>query len=413
MGIQFWHGLQQGPILNEFRGIVDKWNQSQTEYRVELKDFKDYGAPANEALSVAPNEQPSLVLAPEFMTGKMMTACGEKKVIPIKKLIDEKHLQKIANLVKFTFGDKEGNLFSLPFNPACGVIFTNKELMKLTGKGENYVPKSMEELEEVCKWLLSNNLVDAGYTCAWPAAYLVEVPATQQNYPLVVPENGRLVYGEYQLSQEWLKKHFLDLRKQAKEHVFVYAGKDNNSRIPFIQRKVAFYMQGSTHYSTIQNEDNQSAKPFEVGCGPLPTLTRGQKEKDKYAFPLGGAAIWVIDNPNTTKMAEGVRSFLNYLLSEDVQERWHKQTAYVPALSDLPKKLEDYYRDHPLHKAVVAQTLEAAIGNYSFGVQAPNYAEARKEMFDLIEKILNLDTPDEQVSILLKEFDAKFSLQQK
>lgn len=408
MFIEFWQGLQQGPVLESFKQIVHEWNVQQPNYQVNLKNFTDYGAPVNEGLSAKPEEQPSLVLAPEFMTGKMIDSLAHKKVIPITQLLDKELLVKIADIVRLTFGDKDGNLVSLPFNPACGVLFTNKELLQAVDKDPNYIPRSIEELEEICKLLIDKNLVEAGYTCAWPAAYLVEVPAAQQDLPLVTPLNGKLGYGKYIFAQPWLKEHFLHLRKQQNEKIFLYAGKDNNSRHPFIQRKVAFYMQGSTHHSLLQKEANQTAHPFEVGCGPLPTLVKGQT--DKYAFPLGGAAIWVLDNPNTQRMIGGVRAFLNYLASEDIQERWHKETAYVPVLNSLQKKLEEYHKSHPIHQAVMKQTIEATLGTYSFVIQAPNYAEARKELFDLIEKILDSKTSDDEINPLLEAFDAKYSL---
>lgn len=405
MTIHFWHGLQQGPVLDSFKQIVWEWNSGQSEYQVELKDFKVYGDPAKEALAKSPEEQPQLVLAPEFMTSKMMEALQNKKVLPISQLLDSQELKEIPEIIKRTFGDKEGQLVSLPLNPACGVIFTNKEMLQELGLDPNYVPASMEELEQVCQKLISKKISENGYTCAWPAAYCVEIPAAQQNLPLITPENGKLGYGEYQLNKPWLKQHLLNLRQQQKEGIFKYSGKDNDSRKPFVERKVAFFMQGSTHYALIKKEVEESGKPFEIGCGPLPTLVKGQTQK--YAQPLGGGSVWVLDNSTTQKMIEGVRAFTNYLASKQFQERWHKETAYVPVRSSLPEELKEYYQEHPIHKAVVAQTIEAILGQYSFGLHARNYAEARKELFDLIEKVVNTE---EDIETLLQNFDNKYSL---
>lgn len=408
MFIELWHGLQQGPVTESFKQIVHEWNVENNTFQVTLKEFSDYGDPARKGLAAAPEAQPCLVLAPEYMTGKMMEALSQKRVVAIDQMLDKGQLEKIAPLIRLIFGDKQGKLVSLPFNPSCGVLFMNRSVLQAAGRDPDHVPQTMEELEEICRDLMAKGLVEGGYTCAWPAAYLVEVPAAQQNIALIVPDNGKLGFGNYRMSQEWLIKHFLDLRRQKKEGVFVYAGKDNNSKIPFIKRKVAFFMQGSSHESLLKKDALNSASPFDMGSGCLPTLSRGQTVK--FAFPIGGAAIWVLDNPQTQKMIEGVRNFLNYLAGEKTQERWHKETAYVPVLATLPKKLEEYYKNHPLHAAVVEQTIEAPLGNYSFGIQAPNYAEARKELFDLIEKILDLNIPDEQVPLLLQEFDAKYSI---
>lgn len=397
MDITLWHGLQQGPVLDTFNQIVHEWNIAHQDQQVQTKEYVVFDAPAKEALAASDPEQPNLVLAPEYMTGTMMTALGEKKVVPIKELLSSGQLNKIADIVKRTFGNAHGELVSLPFNSSCGVLFANADLVKK-------MPETLEELEQISRDLIKEGKVKGGYTCAWPAAYLVEVPAAQQNLPLVMPENGKLGFGRYLLSEAWLFKHLLDLRRMHKEGVFVYAGQTNDARKPFVERDVAFFMQGATHYPILQKEAN-----FPVAVGPLPTFTREQTVKG--AFPLGGAAIWVLNNEATHKMIAGVKGFLEYLASDPIQERWHKETCYVPVLKDLPAKLEEFYKDHPIHKAVVSQTIEATLGEYSFGIHMPNYGVARKELFFLIEQILDVNTTDEQVRILLKEFDDKYSLE--
>lgn len=79
MTIHFSLGLQQGPVFDSFKKIVHEWNREHVDAKIELKEYSDYGQPAKDALEKPENEQPSLVLAPEFMTGKMMEAHEKKK----------------------------------------------------------------------------------------------------------------------------------------------------------------------------------------------------------------------------------------------------------------------------------------------------------------------------------------------
>lgn len=409
MTIHFWHSLQPGPVSEIFHHEVDQWNRSQSQWKVELNCCSQiYSDPVHAAFSLEKNaEQPQLILGPQYAEGKLITDSGIKKIIPIGELIEHEYLDKIARIVKFTFGDKDGNLLSLPLNPACGVIFSNQDVLKKAGMDPHFIPRSIEELEEICQELIQKGLVEFGYTCAWPAAYLVEIPAAQQDFPLIVPDNGRpdnerTKQWTYQFKSEWLIRHLLDLREQQKKGIFVYAGRDNNSRHFFTQGRVAFYFQGSSHNQLLDNESK-----FTLGCGELPTLVKGQQEK--YAFPLGGASVWVINSEATQTMIEGVKAFLKFLAGEDFQERWHKQIACVPVSLSLSSRLKAFYQDNPLHKAVVSQTIEAKLGRYSFGLHAPNYEAARKELFALIEKILDVNTQDQEVEGLLAEFDQKFS----
>lgn len=404
MGIHFWHGLQQGDVLDSFNKIVTEWNKG-AETPVILKSFNQYGAPVTEAFKSDPEAQPSLVLAPEFMTSMMMGKLGERAVISMDHLLPNETLSKIAAIVQLTFGSKE-QLPSLPFNPACGILYMNQDMLKEIGKDASYSPRTLKELEEVCQELIEKGIVKKGYTCAWPAAYLVEIPAAQQNIALVEPNNGKQGFGEYRLNKKWLIEHFQDLRRLQKQGIFHYAGRDNTSKNPFLKREVAFFMQGSSHYSTLQKETD-----FELGFGIVPTLTSKADPDHKYAFPLGGAAIWALNNQNTEKMKEGVIAFLSYLASDETQELWHKETAYVPVSSTLPAKLEEFYKDHALHKSVVEQTINSLIGEHSFGIHAPNYKEARDNLFALIEKILSDETDESDIPHLLQEFDERFSIQ--
>lgn len=409
MGIQFWHGLQKGPVLDTFNQIVHEWNAGHQDAQVEVKAYdNDYAAAVKDGLAQEEGSRPDLVLAPEFMSATMWKAFSERKAIPIQDYINEENLAEVAELVRRTFGDAKGKLVSLPFNPACGVIYTNKDLLRKVNRDPDYVPKTLEELEEVCRELISAGHVTAGHTSAWVAAYKFEAPAAQQNQPVVLPDNGRLGYGQYQLSGGFFKEHFCDLARQSKEKLYLYAGNSNDAYKPFVNREVAFYMQGSTHYQFIAEQASKSQEPFEVGVGPLPILTRGATEK--HAFPLGGASIWALNNGEVDKKVEQVRQFLNHLASTEVQKFWHCGTGYVPVTDKFVATLDEFYKTHPAHKAVV-ENLQAKVGDYSFGIHAPNYAALRsEELIELIESIVNNpEITDEQIVALLKEFDEKHS----
>lgn len=399
MSIHLWLSLQ-GPVYSHLENTVGEWNKHHQECRVELRNFAgDYDQAVKEVMQKPEEERPALVLAPEYLVGPL----SERKVIPIYDFLNSEQLNKIADIVKRTFGNAAGHAVSLPFNPACGILYTNREALQAIGRSADYMPKTLEELEEVSRELIAKKVVPHGYTCAWPAAYLVEMPLALADLPMVQPDNGFQGYGEYQLSK--YTDHFLRLRRQVREGIFVYASRYNDAKKPFVEeRRVAFYMQGSSHAKGLKSE----AK-FPMGCGPIPTLMPDQKQK--FALPLGGASIWVLNSLETHKMKQGVRDFLNYLASDDVQQKLHEELACVPVSKTLAPKLASFYQANPLHRAVVAQTVEAKLGMYSYGVHMPNYDHARKALFDLIEKILKIDAvSDSEVPALLKEFDSKFSI---
>ncbi len=391
--ITFWHSLggPPGEVLNE---LVSKYNASHPEEQVELV-FKsqNYAQAAYETLELLPNERPNLVLAPEFMTGRLKAASA--LVTPVSSLLDEEVLSEIAELVRKTFGE-----YSLPMNPSCGVLFMNQNALDAV---EKQAPISIEALIAISREMMAKGIVKHGFTCAWPESYLIETVLAQRDLPLVVPNNGAEGYGSYHLSQ--LADHLLFLWELAREGVFLFpeSSRYDEARIPFVREEVAFFMQGSGHFPLISKEAS-----FRVGCSGLPTLSLGQKEK--FAFPLGGAAVWVF---NAQPQSE-VRDFLNYLASQPFQLEWHQRTAYVPVRSSLPDLLEEFFQTHPVHKAVVDQTLRAPVGVHSFGIKMPNYDQARRELYPLLSEIFQFEgSREEALSLIeqrLKEFDLRWGL---
>lgn len=172
-------------------------------------------------------------------------------------------------------------------------------------------------------------------------------------------------------------------------------------------------MQGSGHFTIIEKEANNAG--FELGYASLPTLSKNHTGL-KYAFPLGGAAIWVCNtnennesdnnNPNqvsTQNMVEGVRNFLNYIASKEIQAKWHMGTAYVPVSKSIRETLQDFYDHHPLHNAVVAQTIDAPLGENSFGIKKENYHLIRPKLYPLMFELLNLEGSLEEVELIIQE----------
>lgn len=401
MSLVFCHSLggQPGNVLYE---IVQEYNKGHSPtVELEVVAPQNYAAAAKEALKKPPEERPNFILAPEYMTGAMQQALKEGIVVSVSSLLDKDKLDDIAEIVTKTFG-----VDCLPFNPACGVLYINKSLLEKSGFSSDWKPNTFEDLIAASKQIKEKAGISYGYTCAWPEDYLVEVVLAQKNMSLL-DENKN-----YNFVQ--LKDHILNLRQLVKEEVFSApnTGNYDRTRETFVQGNVAFYMQGSGHSAIIEKEAKVAG--FEVGYAPLPTLSKGQETK--FAFPLGGAAVWVFnpqnnkeknnDHPNQVSiqnMTEGVRSFINYLASKEIQAKWHIGTAYVPVSKSVRESLKDFYKDHPLHEAVVLQTIEAPLGENSFGIKKENYHIVRPKLYPLIRELLYLEGSLEEVSKIVEE----------
>jgi sn-glycerol 3-phosphate transport system substrate-binding protein len=408
--ITLWHSLggTPGVVLED---IVKDYNKEHKQNLVELVfvNPKEYASSAKDALQLLSDSSedlskvPDVVLAPEYMTGEMLKAQEKGDVISLSELLDQERLEDIAEIVKKTFGPH-----CLPLNPACGVLYINKTVLEEIGEDPNWKPDSLEDLADMSRRMMNSNKVDNGYTCAWPEAYIVEAVLAQQNKSLFNEED------KYNFSQ--LGQHIFEMWKLVKEGVFLppATGNYDPTRQFFINRKVAFYMQGSGHSTLIENEAIKG--DFKVGYAPLPKLSIGQE--DKYAFPLGGAALWALNKlpKNLSKevvqdMTQGVRDFLDYFASKKVQEKWHRDTAYVPVSKSLIEELHEFYITHPLHAAVVSQTIGSKVGENSFGIKKAGYSEVRKQLYPLIHELITQEGAESAVKEKIREQLENFDIQ--
>lgn len=404
--IEFWHSLG-GPPKQVLEEIVATYNQETPQALVNLTFIStqsEYQEAINTALGLEPSEQPDLVLAPEFITGMLNAVAKKAQIHALNTLLNEERLKTIPPLIRATFGE-----YSLPFNPACGVVYVNENALAAIDYDRQWRPKNLTELKKACSLMLDKKIVEQGWSTAWPEAYLVEVVLAQQNLPLVMPDNGKSGEGRYNFEQ--LTDHLCELWEQRQAGVFLppKTGNYDLSRLPFIDGKLGFYIQGSGHANRIYGEADKNG--VTVGYGPVPTLNMNYSEP-KYAFPLGGAALWAF---NTKKIENAVKTFLNYLTSPEVQERWHRETCYLPINTEVIAQLKQtsFYATHPVHQAVVEQTLESPMGEYSCGIKMPNYSEVRALLYPMLYELLYLEGDvaevKSKISSRLKAFDDQWS----
>lgn len=393
--ISFYHSLGGFPGAKLTELVRDYNNSTYKSAAIELVEFKPelYQAAALNAVAAAPEERPDLVLAPEYLVGTMQEAIKNNIAISVANILDEDRKNDIADIVKTIFTEH-----CLPLNPACGVLYMNTEILQKCGYAADWSPKTFAEFIDACRDIKAKTGISHVYSCAWPEAYLAEAVTSCQD------EKGNYTFSH-------LKDHIIEMRKLTQERIFLppNTGNYDPTRKPFVEGTHAFYMQGTGHAVTIGKES-----AFKVGYAPLPPLSRAEKEI--HVFPLGGAAIWVLNKseaPFETKVSEGVRVFLNYLASKDVQLKWHKDTCCVPVSKSMVEENEEFYKQNPLHNAVIQRTVKATVAEYSSGVKRADYKNVRPQLYPLIRELILLEESDEDaekiIETRLKEFDARYN----
>ena len=133
--IQWWHSMT-GKLNDKVNEIADKFNASQTEYKVVpvYKGQYDESMAAAIAAYRAGNP-PQIVQVFEVGTATMMAAKGAiKPVYQLMAEADETFDPKaFLGAVYGYYADTKGNLMSMPFNSSTQVLYINDDAFKKAG----------------------------------------------------------------------------------------------------------------------------------------------------------------------------------------------------------------------------------------------------------------------------------------
>ena len=354
------------------------------------------------------------VIGPEYVVSQVAKAADKGYIVDIRNYIAPERAQDISETAQNAFGS-----YGLPLNSSIPGMFANATVLKAVGCE---FPRTVEDIEKIAQIifkqrdrLVSEGLLDEDfgiYTCAWPAAYVVEIPMAIQEMPLATPDNGLSGSGRYELKSAL--PLLLTLREHVREGLFVYGDqKGVLSEKMFLDKKVVFFQQGLTHASRLEGLVREKGFEMESGAAPLPKGLEGRA----HAVPLGGSALWVVNSTAVHTYANNLSRFLNYLASDVTMSKWHTDLGAMPVLTSTYDRLkaEGFYQDHPIHRAVVQQTLEALHGEFSKGIHMPNWSQARGEIFNIIEQAVardekeNFKLSDEELAEVLKAFDLRYS----
>lgn len=454
MDIHIAHAFD-GVLGTYFEEIVEKFNENEEHqalgYRIKTSCMTNYSLNVDNALEHLEKNDglaPHLVLVPEYKTGDLLT---RNVTIPVGNFISQERLDDIAELVHRTFSNADNVLFSLPFNPSCGVLYINRDMLNQAGYAPHFVPRTFAELKTVSNRLVESGFAKNGWTTAWVAAYLVEIRKAQMGLPLALPNNGldgtcdKLCVNEgpieigqvkaenvldqliekgltkYGWLTAWVASYLQEIQQIQKKLSISLAHKGLESfcretelgmgDIEFFrdlkeqQRTGAYIYSGNTNDSKDsfvkgltafymqggnQYQNIRQLADFHLDVAPLPAYGEGKK----YALPLGGASFWVLNN--VADRIKEVKAVLDYFSSPDVQMEWHEKTSYVPVSKTAIERLraENFYQTHPVHASVVEQTLDSELGKYSLGNRIPNYAKIREEIVKTIHDFLQSDETD-------------------
>ncbi len=415
--ITWWHAMG-GELGNKLEEIVQKYNESQTEYHVTPTYKGSYPETMTAAIAAfRAKEQPDIVQVFEVGTGTMMAAKGA--IYPVFQMMKDTATpfdpKAFLPAVVGYYTDTDGNMLSMPFNSSTPIVYYNKDVFKKAGLDPETPPKTWEDVEAFSKKIMDSGAAKCGFTSGWISWVQLENFSAWHNQPIGTNENGfGDINSELTVNGPVQVRHWDNLKKWQDAGIFEYGGPVGGNDAPpkFYSQECAMYMNSSASRAGVI----ANAKDFEVGYGMLPYYADVQGAPQNSI--IGGATLWVLQG-HTPEEYKGVAEFFHYLSSPEVQADWHQFSGYLPITAAAYElgKTQGFYEKNPGTDVGIKQiTLNPPTAN-SKGLRFGNYVQIRDVIDEEFQNLLNgaktaqqaLDSVVERGNALIQDFVARNS----
>ncbi len=313
--LTIWHSFA-GSLAQQFQQIADRFNQNQSDYQIKLVYKGNYVESLTSfAAAYRAGYPPDMVQV--FEVGRDTMLSAEEALTPVARFLNSEQIDRLLPAVK-QYYSRENVLMAYPLNVSVPVMFYNKDTLEKVAPNQSF-PDTWQGLEILLKKIKVAGY-DCGYTSAFPAWVHFESFASLHGLSLIEP--GNLKSAHYQ--QDGITNHLQRLKRWQKQRLFRYGGRDSDATHLFISQTCAIFSQSSGSWQSLQK-----ITKFPVGIAPIP-LDKFISQR-RHANTFGGAALWVVKHSDKQRQ-EGIRAWLSFLASPDIQWRWYQSTGYLPMI---------------------------------------------------------------------------------
>lgn len=379
--IQWWHSMT-GALGDRLTGLADRFNRSQTEYKV-VPVFKGT-YPESMAASIAAyraGNAPHIVQVFEVGTATMMSAKGA--VVSVEKIMKdagEKFDRKAyVPAVAGFYTTRQGEMMSFPFNSSTSVFYYNKDA--LAAAGVTKAPETWPEVAAAAAKVKAAGAARCGYTTSWPSWVHMENFSAWHNVLFATENNGfGSLKARLAINTPLHEKHLANLADWSKKGYFTYAGRTSEGDSKFFSGECAMFTGSSAAYANIK----RNAK-FNFAIARLPYYTDVQGAPQNSV--IGGASLWVMAGKKPAEY-KGIAKFFSFLSAAELQAEWHQQTGYLPltlASYELTRK-SGFYEKNPGTDVSVEQMVVKTTEK-SRGVRLGNFVQIRDVVHEEMEAL--------------------------
>jgi sn-glycerol 3-phosphate transport system substrate-binding protein len=380
IALQFWHSMT-GSKNKLLDSIVSDFN-NLPENKGKITVFSQFVGSYEEGL----NKLRTALIGGKGPHIVQITDIGQRVMIdsgairPLQDFIDQDPtfpLNQILPPIRHYY-EVKGKLYSLPFATSNPILYYNADMFKAAGITNP--PKTFQELEEDARRLTKPKEKIKGLT--WPLnSWFFEQFMARQGANLVNPDNGRnarATEANY-LSPEAIRFLAIWIR-MSKEGTFSNLGRDwDPAEQNFLAGRTAMLITSTSDIFEVVQQ-----APFKLLLAPIPA------DNPKIGGTIiGGNSLWIIKNkPEAEQKAAYL--FEKYLISPEVQEKWHTHTGYFPIRNDVIETLKKkgFYDKNPATWVAIEQMRASPATVATEGALMGVFPEVRNHVATAIEEIL-------------------------
>jgi sn-glycerol 3-phosphate transport system substrate-binding protein len=382
--IQWWHSMT-GALSDRLNDIANKFNASQTEFKVVTVFKGGYAESMSAAIAAYRAKNPPHI-AQVFEVGTATMMAAGEAVKPVHQVMAEARepfdSKSYMPAVASYYSDTAGRLVSMPFNSSTVVFYYNKDVFTKAGLDPNKPPKTWDEVGEAAKNIKDTGASQCPFTTSWQSWAQLENASAWHNVAFATKDNGfggmdaRLLF-----NNPVLVSHIAMLGQWAKDGRFVYTGRTTEPDAKFYSGDCAMSTASSATYGNIK----RSAK-FDFGISTLPYHAEVKGAPQNSI--IGGASLWVYAGKSKEEY-RGVAKFFSFMSSPAIQAEWHQATGYVPittAAYELSKS-QGFYEKNPGTDVAIEQLLMKNPTKMSKGIRLGNLPQIRTIIDEELEAV--------------------------
>ncbi len=381
--IAFWHSMS-GANQEVLEKLVADYNASQDTYEVVAENQGNYDESTGKFFNMANGDGSAAIIQ-----------IGEQN---LQSMVDSDMICSVTDLIKkYNFDDSDlldqavnfytvdSNMYAMPFNSSCPVVYYNADVFKSAGYTE--LPTTFEELEEAAKKVAEVN-TDIKPVGMFAYGYALDQMCTNMGSYIINNKNGRdgrATEVAYKDAMTEIFNWVADLRDDG--CLQSYGTDFENTVSAFTQAEIAMFISSSASARNIINSSD-----FNVGIAYLP-VPKGTEAQGVYA---GGGAICVAKGLDA-EVESGVMDFLKYATSAEVQASWAGNTGYFPISKAAYETdtLKAVYKELPQLEVAQQQLLASKISDVTAGPLLSQLPQLRSDIATALEAVCNGGDVDE------------------